>query len=213
MTNSKNNLKQKCNANNKSGGTCNHPAGFRTDHAGDGRCYLHGGRAGVPVGNKNAVKTGEFEKIPLNCLDSDEKEIFETATIDDKTHIENAIKLLTIRESRMMKRINILAQKEDANGLILTESTDQEGTNHNGDYDSITKRKTLALDTIIRIEDALTRVQAQKLRYIEAYNKLSQINAASGEDKLDELIRSIHNSKSFHSNIDAELETGTQATT
>jgi len=35
----------KCNARNENG-YCRHRAGFRTDHEGTGRCYLHGGRAG-----------------------------------------------------------------------------------------------------------------------------------------------------------------------
>ncbi len=37
-----------CNARTPSG-YCKMPAGFRTDHVGEGRCYLHGGRAGKPI--------------------------------------------------------------------------------------------------------------------------------------------------------------------
>jgi len=178
----KNDQKQKCRAKNKSGGYCNHPAGFRTDHAGAGKCYLHGGRGGGTIDNKNAVKTGEFETITFDSLTDNELQILDNLVIDKKKQLEEEIKLITIREIRMMNRINLLTQKEDNDGLILTESTDQEGSNHNGDYDSITKRKTLAIDTIIRIEDALTRVQLQKLKYIEASNKLTQEDSGSGEN-------------------------------
>lgn len=39
---------QLCNARTPSG-YCKMPAGFRTDHLGNGRCYLHGGRAGRSI--------------------------------------------------------------------------------------------------------------------------------------------------------------------
>lgn len=40
---------------------CEHPAGFRTDHAGDGRCYLHGGASkSVNEGNTYAEKHGLY---------------------------------------------------------------------------------------------------------------------------------------------------------
>lgn len=50
----------KCAANVKNGdGYCANPAGFRTDHVGDGRCYLHGGcSTGPPEGTANAEKHG-----------------------------------------------------------------------------------------------------------------------------------------------------------
>lgn len=40
---------------------CEHPAGFRTDHAGDGRCYLHGGASkSANQGNTYAEKHGLY---------------------------------------------------------------------------------------------------------------------------------------------------------
>lgn len=39
-----------CNAKAKRGGNCRHFAGFRTDHPGVGRCYLHGGRTPIKHG-------------------------------------------------------------------------------------------------------------------------------------------------------------------
>jgi len=46
---------QYCNA-RTSKGYCHMPPGFRTDHPNNGRCYLHGGRAGAPI------KTGIYSK-------------------------------------------------------------------------------------------------------------------------------------------------------
>lgn len=48
--------KPKCGARAKSTGKpCQNPAGFKTDHPGEGRCHLHGG--------KSQVKTGRYSRI------------------------------------------------------------------------------------------------------------------------------------------------------
>lgn len=39
-----------------SGDPCQRPAGWGTDHPGEGACKLHGGNAGAPKGNDNATK-------------------------------------------------------------------------------------------------------------------------------------------------------------
>ena len=67
-----------CDANGKRGaGPCRHPAGFRTDHPGVGRCYLHGGRSPAPTGRYSKIKRPRFRDLiqeftddpdPLNLL-------------------------------------------------------------------------------------------------------------------------------------------------
>jgi hypothetical protein len=58
----------KCNARTPKG-YCKMPPGFRTDHPGDGRCYLHGGRAGRDLKHGiyskkfNAKLSEEYEKV------------------------------------------------------------------------------------------------------------------------------------------------------
>ena len=41
--------KPRCGALTKAGSSCTKPAGWRTDHVGSGKCYLHGGAGGRPV--------------------------------------------------------------------------------------------------------------------------------------------------------------------
>lgn len=43
-----------CGAKTRAGGTCQQPAGWGTQHVGNGRCKLHGGNAGAPI------KTGRY---------------------------------------------------------------------------------------------------------------------------------------------------------
>lgn len=67
-----------CGAEGKRGaGPCRHPAGFRTDHPGEGRCYLHGGRSPSPTGRYSQIKRPRFQELlrefaddpdPLNLL-------------------------------------------------------------------------------------------------------------------------------------------------
>lgn len=72
-----------CNANVKQGeGYCANRAGFRTDHVGDGRCYLHGGlteNAGAPEGNTNAETHGLY---------TDRQSYYEDRTDDEKEWID-----------------------------------------------------------------------------------------------------------------------------
>jgi hypothetical protein len=62
----------KCGAKNKRGpGHCTNKAGFKTDHVGQGRCYLHGGRSPVKHGRYSTIQRddlraaiAEFEADP-----------------------------------------------------------------------------------------------------------------------------------------------------
>lgn len=56
---------------------CQNPAGFRTDHRGQGRCYLHGGRTPIRTGRYSQIHRArlrelydkhEADKDPLNIL-------------------------------------------------------------------------------------------------------------------------------------------------
>ena len=56
-------MKPKCGAKTKSGGTCQNVAGYKTDHVGEGRCYLHGGRMPIKHGRYSQVKGRLGDKI------------------------------------------------------------------------------------------------------------------------------------------------------
>lgn len=53
----------KCGATTRTGGTCRHPCGFRTDHPGKGRCYLHGGKSPIRHGRYSAVTTHRLREL------------------------------------------------------------------------------------------------------------------------------------------------------
>lgn len=70
----------------------------------------HGGTG--PPGNKNAVKTGEFEALFFDTLDDDERELLGMVQPDKEQLLLQEIQLLTVRERRMMKRIDELSALE-----------------------------------------------------------------------------------------------------
>ena len=150
-----------CGAKTRSGLPC------RNRPMANGRCRMHGGKStGPPKGNKNALKTGEYETIWLDTLDTEERELYNLINTDVLKQIEEELRLITIRERRMLQRIEKLRQAGDltivkhAQGLEkgkMTDLREREGT----------------LGQIQAIEEALTRVQEKKARLLELKHKVT----------------------------------------
>lgn len=72
----------------------------------NGRCHLHGGKStGAPLGNQNAVKTGEYQSIFLDALTDDERLIFEKVDTDKQQSLDEQMRLSMVRIHRMLKRM------------------------------------------------------------------------------------------------------------
>lgn len=156
-----------CGAKTRKGTPCLRPAGWGTNHPGTGRCKLHGGCSTGPKdqrGNKNAVTTGEYETIWFDTLDEEERELFHQINLDKIKQLDNGIKLIEIRERRMMKRIQKLKEKE------FTVISRKEGLER-GKATSLEESQG-TLGQIQAIEEALTRVQAHKAKLIDLKHKL-----------------------------------------
>lgn len=124
---------------------------------------------GAPAGNKNAVKTGEFEALFFDVLEEDERQLISMVQLDKEQLLLQEIQLLTVRERRMLKRIEDLKdtaanQKEDkAVGMTAVKfksSTEEDSVEYIG-----------ILSQIQAIEDALTRVQARKQKAIDSIHR------------------------------------------
>lgn len=160
--------------------TCKRPAGWGTDHPGSGRCKFHGGnnpgRPGM-AGNKIALKTGEKEVIEYTNLTPEELKLYHAVDWNNrKARLINEIALLTIRENRMLARIEAIKSQD----LILIEQTEFVGMERGEQSQNITKRKENPLILIQSIEEALTRVQSQKINAIERLHRMD--SDAQGDD-------------------------------
>lgn len=132
----------------------------------------HGGTG--PPGNKNAVTTGEFETLLFDCLDPEEQRLADAVPADKEQLLLQEIRLLTVREHRMLRRIEDLRKSEgyyDSGELAagMTMVSRKFGI----EKGNITDLKEFQgkLGQIQSIEDALTRVQGRKQRAIEALHK------------------------------------------
>lgn len=118
---------------------------------------------GAPEQNKNAVTTGEFETLFFDCLDSDERRLAEAVSLNKEQLLLQEIQLLTVRERRMLKRIENLRQ---AYFKTVSKKTGIE----KGKMTDLSEGRA-TLGQIQNIEDALTRVQARKQAAIDSLHR------------------------------------------
>ena len=141
-----------------------------------------GGR-GMP-GNKNAVTTGEYESIWFDCLTEEEQTLCYAINTDTLIQVENDIRLSTLRERRMMERIRRLMDGlSEKERKVLQELqiqkkptevySEKDGTSKvlmipeaNMVVTEITETEYRTIDDILKVEEALTRVQDKKTRAI-----------------------------------------------
>ena len=143
----------------------------------------HGGNG--PPGNKNAVKTGEFEALFFDTLDVDEQKLIQTVQPDKEQLLLQEIQLLTVRERRMLKRIDQLRMLERQDPTSDSDSekvppgmsvTEYSSGIEKGKLTELKKYEGI-LGQIQSIEDALTRVQARKQKAIETLHKFGYDDA------------------------------------
>ncbi|MFR8144759.1 MAG: hypothetical protein ACLU84_06760 [Clostridia bacterium] len=113
-------------------------------------------------GNKNAVTTGEYENIFSSVLDDDENTIMQGSSKGTRATLLEELKILTIREKRMLSRIKTLKDKN--RDLTITKMQ------KNQDNNFTEAQSTLLL--ISKIEDGLTRVQESKRRMLDLLYKI-----------------------------------------
>lgn len=118
---------------------------------------------GAPDQNKNAVTTGEFETLLFDCLEPEEKQLAAAVPNDKEQLLFQEIQLLTVRERRMLKRIENLRQED------FTTVSRKSGIEKGKMTDLSEKHATLG--QIQNIEDALTRVQARKQAAIDSLHR------------------------------------------
>lgn len=138
----------------------------------------------APPGNKNGLKHGAYEKVMLEYLDTDEKEIFEAEDTGDDVELElrQTLAALNVKEIRLMKRIRQVKTSAGKGTLILdsvssTVSELQKGliqkgkskgskpTSFKGERLESTVTNTVSVfDALEKLERELDRVQGRKIK-------------------------------------------------
>lgn len=135
-----------------------------------------GKKTGAPKGSRNALKTGEYETILLNTLTEEERQLIPRIQLDKILVLREELMLLTIRERRMMQRIDDLLRKSN-NGMGIAKIVETKGTepDHRGrirDTKSTSTEVLPILNAVQRIEEALTRVQMRKQMVVDQLHKI-----------------------------------------
>ncbi|MGM7316884.1 phage terminase small subunit [Enterococcus casseliflavus] len=145
-------------------------------------------RASPPPRNKNALKTGEYETIFEDFLSDEEKEIYSDLSEDPFSVLSEEIKLLKIRQRRMMQRIKSAEENlgEDEIERLQQLRKVKEPTVIDGKVVTvkrealrdvqITRKQFRKIDNILAIEEALTRISNQLTKSIKQLNELSLSN-------------------------------------
>ena len=168
-----------CGARTRSGLPCRNRA------MANGRCRMHGGKStGPPKGNKNAVKTGEHETIWMDALDPEERVLFHVVDTDVLEQIDEELRLITIRERRMLQRIERLRAAGDFTIVRQTVGIEK------GKKTNLQEAEG-TLGQIQAIEEALTRVQEKKAKLLELKHKIETANGKTEEPADDGFLEAL----------------------
>lgn len=133
---------------------------------------------GAPLGNKNNFKHGLYEEIYWDTLDKEERNMIEAMQLDEEERLlEEQIRLLSVRERRLLHRIE---ENRSAKGGLALDSVVSRKLEIKGNvvYDDkqeqteTTTRTISTFEVIQKWEAELTRVQARKTRCIESLWRL-----------------------------------------
>lgn len=130
------------------------------------------GGPGAEKGNTRALKTGEYETIYDDLLTEEEKTIMMQQELYDKKYqIMSEIKILSIRERRILKKIQDLQNGKEMSIVRMSKSSSNNVSYRNNG--TLTTTEAESTNNITqRLEEALTRVQEAKRRYIDSYHKI-----------------------------------------
>lgn len=173
-----------------------------------------GNNGGAPLGNTNALKHGGYSEIYWDTMDEVEKELVDTIPQDEEMLLLDQIRLLSVRERRIMLAINKY-RNEEKNGPVavagvITSQTkrsfseDEQGKAEKKKYEELRQKKIdeekisylgydkfvqttteAAYNIVLRLERELTAVQAKKTKCIEA---LAKLRAEKGDDGDKDLV-------------------------
>lgn len=166
---------------------------------------------GAPVGNLNALKHGGYSAILFDTLDEQEQSLIDQMGANEEQLLIDEINLLTVRERRIMQRIQEYQKTPVAiSSTVRTEhkrafnSLEDEQLYNERIQDKIDARERLpgreytthttteaSYSIILKLEEALTRCQAQKQRAIDSLNKIRQSQGSRGGALADDWIAGV----------------------
>lgn len=165
----------------------------------------------APPGNQNNFKHGGYAAILFDTLDEQEQSLIGQMEPNEEQLLIDEINLLTVRERRIMQRIQEYQKAPVAiYGTVRTEhkrafdSPEDEQLYNERIQEKIDARERLpgreytthttteaSYSIVLKLEEALTRCQAQKQRAIDSLNKIRQSKGSKGGALADDWIAGV----------------------
>ena len=174
-----------------------------------------GKKSGAPKGNKNAIVHGGYSSIFWDTLDDEERACIEDMPQDEEILLIDQIKILTIRERRLLQAINYFRtlKTEDGNPKLQVttsintvkenkvfnspenkkryeelakEKIDEGAISYLYDKVSVSQATESVYSSIQRLERELSTVQNSKTKAIEALHRCRLTPATNGSAKDNE---------------------------
>lgn len=177
-----------------------------------GNRNAEGSRGGsAPLRNRNAEKHGAYSKIYWDALDEDELDLIDSMDDAEEQQLIMQLQMFAVRERRLMRSIKKYRELEEENhGLAVKalsktkkveDITDFDGESIcSGKYKKVTETSVTStepvMNSIMTLEEELTKVQRAKTKAIEALSKYRMEKAKSeseiaGNDTVDDWIAAV----------------------
>ncbi|MCL2357010.1 MAG: phage terminase small subunit-related protein [Defluviitaleaceae bacterium] len=131
------------------------PETTRHPQARPGNKNAVGNDGGAPTGNKNAVRTGEYETILYGNLTDEERELL-SAPLDVVAELENSLLFERVRIRRMNKRV--MAAENAPGGMVIDNVVKVQGATVGRTPIGTQTTADAAVNRADRLENSLTRV-------------------------------------------------------
>lgn len=167
--------------------------------------------AGAPLGNVNALVHGGYSAIFWDSLSDQERSMIDDLEPNSEQILVDEIKLLTVREHRIMERIKSYNEQKQVLRTITRSEEKREFANdeEREEYELRMEEKVAkgdrlpgrpyhlttitesGYDIVERLEEALTRCQAQKQRCIDSLEKIRSTGSKDKTSVVDDWVAAV----------------------
>lgn len=138
--------------------------------------------AGAPKGSTNASTHGGYNAVMWGNLSDEEKELIANFDDDEENILVGELKLLTIREWRLMAAIDSF--RNSSGGITgMTVTSIEEKTSDFEGNSSLTLSSS-NISAIARLEAELNSTQLKKIKAAEALNRIRMSRSSGGDGEL-----------------------------
>lgn len=142
-----------------------------------GKRNAAGHHEGAPLRNKNAEKDGIYSTIRLDCLSEEELTFLEQTPMDGKRILEEELKILKLRERKILSRIAEYENRSEDTLYInsLTDMREPDECGVDGGHQKMGMyNKDSGFQRILKLQDALYKVQGRIVKVADRLRAMDE---------------------------------------